>query len=102
MTEKGKDKIVTISASFITSVLVVLISFGLTGSRIESQEINEKINLKVDKVEHNEHKKECQERFDKIENNNQKVIDLLNQINVNASESKVEIMWIKKELERQR
>jgi hypothetical protein len=102
MTEKGKDKIVTISASFITSIIVVLVSFGLSGRRIESAKIQEKINLKVDKTVFLDNKRECEMRFEKIENNNQKVIDLLNNININATESKVEIMWIKRELERQR
>lgn len=96
MTEKGKDKIITISASFITSIIVVLVSFGLNGSRIEDQELKDQIKSKVDYSDFDIHVNTCEKKFEKIELDNKESLKLLKAMNENIIELKTDLKWLEK------
>lgn len=100
MTEKGKDKIITVSASFITSIIVVLISFGLSGSRVDEENLNKRIDSKVEIKTYEEHCTESkmkaidyENRLRDIERTNSTIMNILTEI-------KTDVKWMRLDYEK--
>lgn len=104
MTEKSKDRVVTLTGSLITSIIVVIIGFSLTSKRADSKELEIKINSKVDRVDFNKKCEQVDLRITTLETSQnetlKKISETMQQMATQNASMQTDIVWIKRELER--
>lgn len=111
MTAPTKDKLITISASVIGSVLLTFLGLYATG-RVESQkELKLEIKSKVDRIDFDSHCTENKELFKAIQEDQnkqlenigrtlEKMVDQNSQRNSQQDKMSTDIEWIKRELKK--
>ena len=92
MTQDTKVKIWAIVISAATSMLVMIVSFGLYANRDNSKQIDQKLEQKVDKVVYEKDQKVVNDRLDNCE---VEVKQLLIEIKEGQAEIKTDIKWLK-------
>jgi hypothetical protein len=103
MTEKVRDKLVTSLFSFLLSITVFVIGFWLTGMRVSEENIDTRLNQKVDKEQYD---KDCKAKDQMMksyeiqlkenETTQKELITLLYGINTKLSSIETDIAWLKR------
>lgn len=102
MTTQTKDKLITISASVIGSVLLMFLGLFSTGMVDSRKEMQQEIKNKLDSRIYEQHCKDNKEAFDKVQENQAKYIEsnnqLLQELVKQNAEIRTDINWIKRNL----
>ena len=103
MTEKAKDRVITLSGSLITSIIVVLVGFSLSAKREDNKDLIYKIDRKVDKIEFEQKCEQIDSRMTTIEtiqNETLKEISkAMQQLSTQSATMQNDIAWIKREID---
>lgn len=67
MTERGRDRVINISTSTIAAFIIFIGGEWAIGSRVNSSEINKKIDAKVEKIQYDIDRQNTEKRMDMIE-----------------------------------
>jgi predicted nucleotidyltransferase len=102
MTTQTKDKLITISASVIGSVLLMFLGLFSTGMVDSRKEMQQEIKSKLDKEIYEQHCRDNKEAFDKAQENQSKYIEsnnlLLQELVKQNAEIRTDINWIKRNI----
>jgi hypothetical protein len=99
MTEKLKERTIIISGSFIASILVMLVGFSLNANRLDSKEIDKRIEERLPILQYEKDKDKAERRINNLEQSviksNLKYVESFGAIQTDLS-------WIRRELDNQR
>lgn len=109
MTAPTKDKLITISASVIGSILLMFLGLYTTGMINSRQDMQRKIDSKVDRTEYERHCNENKEAFRVIQETQTEQLNKINSTlekmfeqnatrNEQQGKMQTDIEWIKKKL----
>lgn len=99
MTEKLKERTIIISGSFIASMLVMLVGFGLNASRLDSKAIDKRIEERLPIVRY---EKDCDRVDERINALEQSTIETNLKYVESFGTIQADISWIRRELDNQR
>jgi len=99
MTEKLKERTIIISGSFIASILVMLVGSSLNANRLDSKEIDKRIEERLPILQYEKDKDKAERRINNLEQSviksNLKYVESFGAIQTDLS-------WIRRELDNQR
>ena len=93
MTEKIKDRITQTVLTTVVSIVVFFVSFSATNWREDSKELDNKVNLKLDKSEFYEYK-EIQNEINKT------IVEKVTKTELTTATTAVDVAWIKDAMQR--
>lgn len=93
MTEKVKDRITQTVLTTVVSIVVFFISFSATNGREDSKELENRVNLKLDKQEFYEYK-EIQNEINKT------IVEKVTKTELTTATTAVDVAWIKEAMQR--
>ena len=104
MIQKYREKVITLTGSLTTSIIVVFVAFALNAHRDDSKELIIKIDSKVDKLEYQKKCDETDQRITILETKQaeilQKNTETLQEIVKQNATMQTDIAWIKREIDR--
>ena len=104
MIQKYREKVITLTGSLITSIIVVFVAFALNANRDDSKELIIKIDSKIDKFEYQKKCEETDQRITTLETKQaeilQKNTETLQEIVKQNATMQTDIAWIKREIDR--
>jgi hypothetical protein len=99
MTERGRDKIITISTSFITSMIVLFVGFSMNSNRADGIELKKEIQSKVPI---SIYEADCQKNDTRLLKLESVQIEDRQKFIQSVSAIETHLIWIRQELEEQR
>lgn len=104
MTEKSRDRVVTLTGSLIISIVTVMVGFSLGATREDSKEFTRKFDGKLDKTEF---AKECSSinaritNVEKVQNETlNEISKAMQQLTTQSATMQNDISWIKREIDK--
>ena len=96
MTAENKTRIWTITISAATSLLIMIISLAVAGTRDDSKEFDKRFDQKVDKEQYYLDRDACEKKIEKQEEINSTNTELLMKILQNQEKQNTNIEWLMK------
>ena len=104
MTEKSRDRVVTLTGSLIISIVTVMVGFSLGATREDSKEFTRKLDGKLDKSEFNTECSSINARITNVEKVQNETLNeiskAIQQLSTQSASMQTDIAWIKREIDR--
>lgn len=104
MTEKSRDRVVTLTGSLIISIVTVMVGFSLGATREDSKELTNKLDGKLDKSEFNTECSSINARITNVEKVQNETLNeiskAMQQLSTQSASMQTDIAWIKREIDK--
>ena len=104
MTEKSRDRVVTLTGSLIISIVTVMVGFSLGATREDSKEFTRKLDGKLDKSEFNTECGAINARITNVEKVQNETLNeiskAMQQLSTQSASMQTDIAWIKREIDK--